>query len=369
MRGAVLLAALLAGRVRRRGEHARSAGRGRRASCPPSLPPIPYAVEFAGDLPPELAAPAAPGRRQRRSRRSTGRPAASPSASAPRPTGRSWSRRCARRAISTARWPSRSSTSIEAPAETAVTEVERLATRPEAVLRFDVAPGPRYRFGALAVELADNPDGFAAPTLEGSRPRRRRARPDPGRARRRAEAPRRRAQGRLRAGHARRARSRSSTTRRSEMDVTLRLDPGRRAEFGEVSFTGGDGIDADFLRGRGADRGRPALRPDPGHRGPDQPVRHQPVLDHRPAPGRAADRATSGSTSSTTSPAPAALDRRRAQLRDRHRPRAHGCSGSTATSSAPASGSAPRSPAAEPQQSLTDRACASPTSCARTRAC
>ena len=34
------------------------------------------------------------------------------------------------------------------------------------------------------------------------------------------------------------------------MDVTLRLDPGRRAEFGEVTFSGGDGVDFGFLRGR-----------------------------------------------------------------------------------------------------------------------
>ena len=48
----------------------------------------------------------------------------------------------------------------EAPAQGIVSEVERLATRPEAVVVFDVQPGPRYRFGALRVELADNPDGF-----------------------------------------------------------------------------------------------------------------------------------------------------------------------------------------------------------------
>ena len=34
------------------------------------------------------------------------------------------------------------------------------------------------------------------------------------------------------------------------MDVTLRLEPGRRAEFGEVTFSGGDGVDFGFLRGR-----------------------------------------------------------------------------------------------------------------------
>ena len=34
------------------------------------------------------------------------------------------------------------------------------------------------------------------------------------------------------------------------MDVTLRLEPGRRAVFGTVSFPGGEGVDPEFLRGR-----------------------------------------------------------------------------------------------------------------------
>ena len=42
-----------------------------------------------------------------------------------------------------------------------------MATRPEAVLRFDVATGPRYRFGTpWPSTLSDNPDGFDTPSLK-----------------------------------------------------------------------------------------------------------------------------------------------------------------------------------------------------------
>jgi translocation and assembly module TamA len=137
----------------------------------------------------------------------------------------------------------------EAPATDALGGLERLATRPEAVLLFDVTPGPQYRFGTLTVAMGDNPDGFAAPKpkalglVQG----------EPALTQAVLDAEQKLLADTRNAGFAlaklgEREAVVDHATR--EMDVTLRLDPGRRATFGPVSFTGGKGIDSDFLRAR-----------------------------------------------------------------------------------------------------------------------
>lgn len=137
----------------------------------------------------------------------------------------------------------------DAPAQTSLSEVQRLATRPEAVLRFQIVPGPRYRFGTLAVDLADNPDAFSAPApkdlgLVAGEPALTQAVLDAEQklladARKAGFALAKLGEREAVVDHAAR-----------EMDVTLNLDPGRRADFGQVGFTGGEGIDPEFLRAR-----------------------------------------------------------------------------------------------------------------------
>ena len=130
----------------------------------PQLPPIPFAVEFQGDMPSELQTLLA-------------QVAQSGNQSAPPPTSRLAIRQRAERDLPRLQQALRAQGYFDAtvvfriedpqqaPAQGVVSEVERLASRPEAVVVFDVQPGPRYRFGVLRVDLADNPDGFAAPTL------------------------------------------------------------------------------------------------------------------------------------------------------------------------------------------------------------
>ena len=137
----------------------------------------------------------------------------------------------------------------EAPPAGMVGEVERLATRPEFVLRFDVVPGERYRFGALAVAVADNADGYKPPEpkalglVQG----------DSAVTQTVLDAEGKLLDDARKAGFAlaklgnREAVVDHAT---SEMDVTLHLDAGQHAVFGQVSFTGADGISTDFLRSR-----------------------------------------------------------------------------------------------------------------------
>jgi translocation and assembly module TamA len=137
----------------------------------------------------------------------------------------------------------------EVPAEGLGDELERLATPPEAVLAFDVTPGPRYLFGEVQVELSDNPDGWQAPSPKelGLVPG------EPALTKAVLDAETRLLDDARKAGFAlARQGERDAVvdhdTRR--MDVALQLQPGRRAVFGSVSFPGADGIDPNFLRGR-----------------------------------------------------------------------------------------------------------------------
>ena len=247
MRGAALVAALLLASCGDDGGALGPLGEDD-AELPASLPPIPYEVDFAGDLPPELAGllrqvvdSAAQGAAPPTSRLAIRQRAEADRAKleqAMRAQGY-FDGTVGFQIVDVA----------EAPPQTAVTEVQRLATQPEAVLRFDVVPGPRYRFGTLAVDLADNPDAFTAPTpkdlgIVAGEPALTQAVLDAeqkllAEARKAGFALAKLGEREAIVDHASR-----------EMDVTLRLDPGLKAEFGQVGFTGGEGIDPDFLRAR-----------------------------------------------------------------------------------------------------------------------
>ena len=218
------------------------------ADLPPPEPPVPYAVAFTGEMPSELASllsqvveSAAEG--------------AAPATSrlAIRQRAQSDQPRLEQALRAQGYFDGSLSFRIvdpdEAPPPDAIESITRLATQPEAVLVFAVEPGPRYRFGTTAVVLGANPDGFKPPTVKDlglvqGEPALTQAVLDAeqkllGDARKAGFALAKLGEREVVVDHATR-----------EMDVTLRLDPGGRATFGLVSFTGGDGIDTDFLRAR-----------------------------------------------------------------------------------------------------------------------
>ena len=218
------------------------------ADLPPPEPPVPYAVAFTGEMPSELASllsqvveSAAEG--------------AAPATSrlAIRQRAQSDQPRLEQALRAQGYFDGRLSFRIvdpdEAPPPDAIESITRIATQPEAVLVFDVEPGPRYRFGTTAVLLGANPDGFEAPSAKAlglvqGEPALTQAVLDAeqkllGDARKAGFALARLGDREAVVDHATR-----------EMDVTLRLDPGGRATFGLVSFTGGEGIDTGFLRAR-----------------------------------------------------------------------------------------------------------------------
>ena len=218
------------------------------ADLPPPEPPVPYAVAFTGEMPSELASllsqvveSAAEG--------------AAPATSrlAIRQRAQSDQPRLEQALRAQGYFDGRLSFRIvdpdEAPPPDAIESITRIATQPEAVLVFDVEPGPRYRFGTTAVLLGANPDGFEAPSakdlgLVQGEPALTQAVLDAeqkllGDARKAGFALARLGDREAVVDHATR-----------EMDVTLRLDPGGRATFGLVSFTGAEGIDTGFLRAR-----------------------------------------------------------------------------------------------------------------------
>ena len=308
----------------------------------PQLPPIPFAVDFQGDMPSELQTLLRPGRPERQPVGAARRPAGSRSASAPSQTCRRLQQALRAQGYFDGTVVFRIEDPQQAPAQGVVSEVERLATRPEAVVVYDVQTGPRYRFGALRVDLADNPDGFAAPKLGLGL-----VAGEPALTQSVLDAEQKLLADARQAGFALAKLGEREVIVDHEtqlMDVTLRLDPGRRAEFGEVDFSGGDGVDFGFLRGRvpfaAGERYDPTLVEDSQKDLFDTNLFSTIVI----RAGRRADRAGPARHRLRSAPAPAALDRRRAELRYRHRPRADGCSGSTATSSAPASGFGPKSP-------------------------
>jgi translocation and assembly module TamA len=214
----------------------------------PRLPPIPYGTRFAGELPPDLAgllpqvAQAGAGSGQPATSRLAIRQRAESNVARLQETLRA-------QGYFDARVGFRLEDPQEVPVEGIGEEIERLAERPKVILMYDVQPGPRYRFGALRVELADNPDGFPAPApaslgLVAGEPALTQAVLDAEQklladARKAGFALARPGEREVIVDHEARA-----------MDVTLRLEPGRRAEFGQVTFSGAEGIDIGFLRAR-----------------------------------------------------------------------------------------------------------------------
>lgn len=214
----------------------------------PSLPPVPYEVRFPADLPPDLARllPEASAARREARRPPT-------SILAVRQRARGDVERLQQALRSEGYYDATVGFQLlepEAVAPSGVVEgVERAVERPQAVILFEIDPGPRYLLGELQLGLADNPDDFTPPSwselgLEPGQPARAQAVLDAEQrllARTRA------------AGHAlARLGERDAIVdhETERMDVTLRLAPGARARFGEVTFTGDEGIDAKFLRER-----------------------------------------------------------------------------------------------------------------------
>lgn len=214
----------------------------------PQLPPIPYEVSFPENLPPELASLLPEVSRAERDR-------ATP------PDSRLGIRQRAEEDLQLLQQALRAEgyfdgrvsfelkDAAEVPAEGLVAEVERAVDRPQIVVAYTIEPGPRYRFAQAVIQLDENPDGYRPPTpaelgLVAGAP----ARTQPV-----IDAESRLLRGTQEAGfplaavgervvvvdHAART-----------MDVTLRLMAGQRATFGSVAFSGHDGIDQGFLRGR-----------------------------------------------------------------------------------------------------------------------
>ena len=218
------------------------------ADLPPPEPPVPYAVAFTGEMPSELASllsqvveSAAEG--------------AAPATSrlAIRQRAQSDQPRLEQALRAQGYFDGRLSFRIvdpdEAPPPDAIESITRIATQPEAVLVFDVEPGPRYRFGTTAVLLGANPDGFEAPSAKALGL----VQGEPALTQAVLDAEQRLLGDARKAGFAlARLGDREAVVDHAtrEMDVTLRLDPGGRATFGLVSFTGAEGIDTGFLRAR-----------------------------------------------------------------------------------------------------------------------
>jgi translocation and assembly module TamA len=214
----------------------------------PSPPPVPYEVRFPGDLPPDLATLLPQVSESERGREQP-------------PSSRLGVRQRAERDVGLLQQALRAEGYFDAtvgfrledpasvPAQGVVQEVERVAARPQVVLVFEIAPGPRYRFGTLAVELADNPDTYPTPSLKSlglveGEPARTQAVLD-------AETSMLRAVRRAGFALARLGQREAIVDHDTQrMDVTLRLEPDRRAAFGKVTFTGDAGVEESFLRGR-----------------------------------------------------------------------------------------------------------------------
>jgi translocation and assembly module TamA len=211
--------------------------------------PVPYRVVFPSDLPPELATLLPQVSTAERDR---GEP----------PDSRLGLRQRAERDVALLGQALRAEgyfdatvgfaleDATEAPAPDLLERLqEATEQQPRVTLAFDVAPGPRYQLGDVRIELADNPDGYAVPPpaelgLVAGAP----ARTQPVIDAEEEMLRRAREAGFALARLGEREAVVDHATRR--MDVTLRLEPERRASFGQVTFTGGEGIDPAFLRGR-----------------------------------------------------------------------------------------------------------------------
>lgn len=217
------------------------------AAATARLPPVPYEVSFPDDLPADLAS-------------LLPQVAKSVAATATPPTSRLGIRQRAEGDVTLLQQALRAegyfdgnvSFRIEdpavVPAQGIVEDVKRLATPPEAILVFDVRPGQQYQFGQLSIRL-DGATSFEAPTPaslgldEGA----------PARTQVVLDAEQKLLSDARKAGFAlaklgEREAVVDHETRR--MDLTLALEPGRVATFGDVTFSGGEGIAPGFLRGR-----------------------------------------------------------------------------------------------------------------------
>lgn len=243
--GALLALVAVAGCWRAEEERA---GLDRGAAGVPRLPPVPYEVRFPDDLPPELASLLPSVSRAARE------------ASEP-PDSRLGVRQRAEADLEILQQALRAEGYFDGrvrfeleepeavPAEGFLGGIERTVQRPQVVIVYEVEPGPRYRFDQAVVELSDNPDGYVPPTpaelgiVKG----------EPARTQPVIDAEstllrRTREAGFPLAETGERVVIVDHETR--TMDVTLRLAPGPSAIFGDVTFTGHDGIDPGFLRGR-----------------------------------------------------------------------------------------------------------------------
>lgn len=214
----------------------------------PTTPPVPYAVRFPPDLPRELAdlLPRISG-----SARGVEQP----------PGSRLAIRQRAERDVATLQQALRAEGYFDAtvgfrlldpkdaPREGLAEAVQRVGeAAPEVVLAFDIAPGPRYRFGEVRIDLA-GPSAFSAPSPAslGLAPG------EPARTQAVLDAEKALLDGARKAGFAlAKLGQRDAVVDHAArtMDVALRLEPGARATFGEVTFTGAEGIEIGFLRGR-----------------------------------------------------------------------------------------------------------------------
>lgn len=217
------------------------------AAATAKLPPVHYEVTFPGDLPADLA---------------TLLPQVSKSAATTEtpPTSRLGIRQRAEGDVTLLQQALRAEGYFDGsvsfrvedptvvPARGIVEDVKRLATAPAAILVFDVQPGPQYQFGQLSIRL-DGATTFDAPTPtslgldEGA----------PARTQVVLDAEQKLLSEARKAGFAlaklgEREAIVDHETR--HMNLTLALEPGRVATFGDVTFSGGEGIDPGFLRGR-----------------------------------------------------------------------------------------------------------------------
>lgn len=119
----------------------------------------------------------------------------------------------------------------------------------DALVRFGVTPGPRYRFGTIDIELTGETGGYRPPSLAelGLEPG------APALAQTVIDAEARLFEDARARSHAYADigdRTAIIDRETKTLDVVLRLDPGPPVALGEVTFEGADGIDQDFLESR-----------------------------------------------------------------------------------------------------------------------
>ena len=204
----------------------------------PSGPPVPYTVQFPKDLPSDLSTllPKASKSKQEQDRP---------------PSSILVVRKRAADDVATLQDALKSQGYYAGKVDQSVTRPEAGGEKPPppAVVRFQVEPGPRFRFAHLTV-LPDRPvQGWTPPTAAdlGLHPG------DPAAAQAVIDADQDLLKRTRKAGFAL-AKSGQRTTVidpvKHTMDVTLRVDPGGKARFGKFTFAGDKGVNERFLRNR-----------------------------------------------------------------------------------------------------------------------